>query len=84
MDAKGNNKEPMTKNDIFLFKNIESPIILVECGFLSNTEERNKLKTAEYQHAIAHAVWDGLNENLRLVKQERKEIIDSANSDKKQ
>ena len=84
MDAKGNNKEPMTKNDIFLFKNIASPIILVECGFLSNTEERNKLKTAEYQHAIAHAVWDGLNENLGLEKQERKEIVDSANSDKKQ
>lgn len=82
-EAKNMNKKPMTKNDIFLFRNINSPIILVECGFLSNIEERNKLKTEEYQKTLAKTVWDGLNEVLALEKNESNKIIDSANSDKK-
>ncbi|MBS5335048.1 MAG: N-acetylmuramoyl-L-alanine amidase, partial [Firmicutes bacterium] len=60
-----------------------TPIILVECGFLSNIEERNKLKTTEYQRTLAESVWAGLNENLALEKHESNEIVDSANKDKK-
>lgn len=83
MNPQNGDKEPMTKNDIFLFKNIDTPIILVECGFLSNIEERNKLKTTEYQRTLAESVWAGLNENLALEKHESNEMVDSANKDKK-
>lgn len=64
-------KEALTKNDIFLFQQIDSPIILVECGFLSNAEERENLKTAEYQEKLAEAIWDGINEILCLKKQKK-------------
>ena len=32
---------------------IEVPGVLVECGFLSNPAEAEKLKTAEYQNQLA-------------------------------
>ena len=73
-------EEALTKNDIFLFQQIDSPIILVECGFLSNAEERENLKTPEYQERLAEAIWDGVNEILCLKKQKENQIVDSANN----
>lgn len=39
--------------EVYLMNHIQCPAILVECGFLSNIEEREKLKSAEYQRALA-------------------------------
>lgn len=39
--------------DIYLMNHIRCPAILVECGFLSNPEEREKLKTPDYQRKLA-------------------------------
>jgi N-acetylmuramoyl-L-alanine amidase len=36
------------------------PIVIVECGFLSNREETEKLCTVEYQDRIAWAVHMGI------------------------
>jgi len=36
------------------------PAVLVECGFLSNPEERGQLKTAAYQREMAFAVACGV------------------------
>lgn len=38
---------------IFLMKQMQCPAILVECGFLSNPEEAEKLQTPEYQTKLA-------------------------------
>ena len=40
-------------NELFLLKNVRCPAILVECGFLSNPAEAEKLASAEYQTQIA-------------------------------
>ena len=37
-----------------------SPAVLVECGFLSNTAERGRCKTAGYQQTAAQAICDGI------------------------
>ena len=37
----------------YLMKNVSCPAILIECGFLSNTDETHALKTDEYQRKIA-------------------------------
>lgn len=41
---------------LFLMKQSPVPAVLVECGFLSNPEEEQKLKSDEYQAKIAWAI----------------------------
>lgn len=45
---------------LFLMKNSPIPAILAECGFLSNPEEEERLKTEEYQAKIAWAIAEAL------------------------
>lgn len=45
---------------LFLMKNPPVPAILAECGFLSNPEEEEKLKSGEYQAKIAWAIASAL------------------------
>ncbi|MCH5210543.1 MAG: N-acetylmuramoyl-L-alanine amidase [Oscillospiraceae bacterium] len=45
---------------LFLMKNPPIPSILVECGFLSNPEEENKLNNEDYQARIAWAIASAL------------------------
>jgi N-acetylmuramoyl-L-alanine amidase len=49
------NKRPAAKvpKDIYLMKQINSPGIIVECGFLSNPQEVELLKTEVYQTKLA-------------------------------
>ncbi len=41
---------------VFLLAHTTRPAILVECGFLSNPEERDLLKTASYRQQVAFAI----------------------------
>ena len=52
----------MAKEDesYFLLKETTLPSIIVECGFLSNDEERRLLSRAEYQERVAWAVYMGI------------------------
>ncbi len=45
---------------LFLMKDPPIPSILAECGFLSNPEEEEKLKSEEYQAKIAWAIASAL------------------------
>lgn len=53
--------KPADKN-IYLLKNATIPAVLVECGFLSNAEEEQKLKDENYQRKLAWAIYCGLIE----------------------
>lgn len=44
----------------FLLKNTLTPIVIVECGFLSNAEEANLLIQESYQQKVTNAIYDGL------------------------
>ena len=57
-----NNRIPAMLNSIYLMKNIEIPICLVECGFLSNPEEEQLLLTDEYQEQLAWGIFNGIND----------------------
>lgn len=48
------------ENSIYLMKNAKIPAVIVECGFLSNEAEANKLKSDEYRKTIAEAVVSGI------------------------
>ena len=42
-----------SSEEIYLMKRVRCPAILVECGFLSNSEEARKLCEADYQRKLA-------------------------------
>ncbi len=44
----------------YLLYNAYTPCIIVECGFLSNAEELQKLKNTEYQKQMAFSIFDGI------------------------
>lgn len=44
---------------IFLLHRTSTPAVLVECGFLSHSDERAKLKTPAYQQQLAFAIMAG-------------------------
>ena len=46
--------------DIYLTKNLNLPLILIECGFLSNENESNLLNSDEYQQKLAWSIYTGL------------------------
>ena len=45
---------------VYLINNAVKPAVLVECGFLSNYEESEKLKTEEYQKQMALSIAVGI------------------------
>lgn len=45
--------------DYYMLKCTTNPSVLVECGFLSNNLDEELLLTAEYQKAIAYAIFKG-------------------------
>ena len=56
----GNEKHPkQIPGTIYLMKHVTAPAILVECGFLSNTEETSMLQNASYQMKLAAAITTG-------------------------
>lgn len=48
-----------TTDGVYLMHHTAIPAVLVECGFLSNTDELAKLKTPEYRRQMAWAVMLG-------------------------
>lgn len=56
-----NNREIKPANkDIFILYNSKVPAIIVECGFISNDEELNKLNNEDYKSKIAFAIYCGI------------------------
>ncbi len=63
-----NKRVPLKLDNIYIMKNVEIPIALVECGFLSNPEEANLLIQDEYQSKLAWGIYDGIMEYFNSKK----------------
>lgn len=44
----------------FVIRNTSIPAVLVECGFVSNASERNRMKSAWFRDSLARGIADGL------------------------
>lgn len=53
---KDNTRQAKSNNSYYLLKKTSTPIVIVECGFLSNYEEAQKLSTEYYQEKVAWAI----------------------------
>ena len=54
------NKE--ADGNIYILKHCQVPAVLVECGFLSNPQEAEKLCDPDYQAEMARAIYHGIND----------------------
>jgi len=57
---KENKRKPSHISGIYIVENVEIPLSIVECGFLSNPEEKELLKTEEYQSRLAWGICIGI------------------------
>ncbi len=51
--------------DYYMLLNVKCPMVIVECGFLSNWEEAELLNTEEYQQKMAEAIVRGIEEYFK-------------------
>lgn len=59
-----NSRKIKANDSYYLLKKTEIPIVIVECGFLSNREEADKLCTPDYQDRVAWAIHMGILQYL--------------------
>lgn len=58
-------REIKANDTYYILKKTEIPTVIVECGFLSNTNEAEKLTSEEYQMQVADAICKGIRQYLR-------------------
>ncbi len=59
-----NTRQAKANDTYYMLKKTNSPVIIVECGFLSNKAEADKLTTEEYQNALTEAICKGVQDYL--------------------
>jgi len=67
----------MVRDGVMIFKEVICPVVIVECGFLSNPGEAELLKTKEYQREMAQGIMAGITEFTGFEKKSDIELIDS-------
>lgn len=55
-----NKRQVKENNTYYMLKKTQVPTMIVECGFLSNAEEAEKLKSEAYQDQVAQAIFSGI------------------------
>ncbi len=58
-------REIKANNTYYILKKTQIPTVIAECGFLSNTEEAEKLISENYQEQVAEAICEGIRKYLR-------------------
>ena len=56
---KNTRKAKPAPQTVYLMQHLDCPAVIVECGFLSNPEESQLLKTSEYQKKLALCIFSG-------------------------
>jgi N-acetylmuramoyl-L-alanine amidase len=64
--ADGNHRVEKANSSYYMLKKSTCPLIIIECGFLSNYKEAELLITQEYQTKMAEAIRNGILKYLSL------------------
>jgi N-acetylmuramoyl-L-alanine amidase len=70
-----NERQPKANESYYLLKNTSCPIVIVECGFLSNSKEAALLITEDYQEKTAWAVYMGIIQYFHAAQQEQEQTV---------
>ena len=60
LQSSNNRKTKSATSSIFLLDRLETPAVLIECGFLSNDEECKLLSTNEYRKKLSFVIFCSL------------------------
>lgn len=67
---KDNKRESLSISGKYIVDNVEIPMSIVECGFLSNPDEEKLLQTEEYQDKIAWGIYIGIQNYFQVNNEE--------------
>ncbi len=62
--GENNTRQAKANDNYYLLLHVKKPIVIVECGFLSNRAEAGRLETKEYQDRLAWTIHMGILEYL--------------------
>lgn len=65
----GNKRQAKSNDAYYMLKKTQIPIVIVECGYLSNNKEAQLLNTDEYQEKMAWAIHLGMINYLNTQKE---------------
>ena len=71
----GNKRMEKADNTYYMLKKTSCPLVIVECGFLSNYEETVLLKDEAYQRKIAEGIAGGI---MKYLEEKKKNTVHSA------
>ena len=67
LDSDNQRKIKKADSSIYLLDRLEMPAVLVECGFLSNDAEAQKLANDEYQNNLAMIIAESILESVKAT-----------------
>lgn len=59
-------KRALKKTDLYMYRNLNIPGVLIECGFLSNYRDRTNLQNKNYQLKLANSIADAVVEYFSI------------------
>lgn len=62
-----NTKRTLKKTDLYLYRNTRKAGVLIECGFLSNPNERYLLRQEDYQEKLSIAITNAVIEYFQTI-----------------
>ena len=60
----GNKRQAKADGDYYMLRKTACPIVIAECGFLSNPSEEELLASDEYQEKVADALYQGIKQYI--------------------
>lgn len=63
-------KREIKKTNLYMYKNITMPGVLIETGYLSNPTERRLLQSESYQKELAKSITNGVKNYLKAINEE--------------
>lgn len=63
-------KREIKKTNLYIYKNITIPGVLIETGYLSNPTERRLLQSESYQKELAKSITNGVKNYLKAINEE--------------
>lgn len=65
-----NHRVAKSNESYYMLKKTTCPIVIVECGFLSNPEEAQLLTTEKYQKKMAQGIFKGIEAYIKSAKED--------------